>query len=144
MAALSSRATCTWTGSFRSLAKKKNRYGPLRRTVGLTGSIVASSRTDCHDANGTASPTCERLGFAADGAKTIHAVDLAFFIRRGKYDLKHQLDGPIRGSRPLVGDDPTIVLKLYGISLTGGLTVIDLRAADIVDVPGEPDSPGCP
>ena len=95
-------------------------------------------------ANGTGSPTCERLAFVADGSKSIHATDLAFFIRRGKFDLKHQLYGPIRVSRPLAGDDPTIVLKLYGVSLTGGLTVIDLRAADIIDVPGEPDSPGCP
>lgn len=95
-------------------------------------------------ANGTGSLTCERLAFVADGSKAIHATDLAFFIRRGRFDLKHQLYGPIRVSRPLAGDDPTIVLKLYGVSLTGGLTVIDLRAQDIVDVPGEPDSPGCP
>ena len=95
-------------------------------------------------ANGTGSPTCERLSFVADGSKAIHATDLAFFIRRGRFDLKHQLYGPIRVSRPMAGDDPTIVLKLYGVSLTGGLTVIDLRAADIIDVPGEPDSPGCP
>lgn len=95
-------------------------------------------------ANGTASPTCERLAFVADGAKAIHATDLAFYIRRGRFDLKHQLYGPIRVSRAMAGDDPTIILKLYGISLTGGLTVIDLRASDIIDVPGEPDSPGCP
>lgn len=30
-------------GSLRSLAKKKNRYGPFRRTVGLTRLIVAAS-----------------------------------------------------------------------------------------------------
>jgi hypothetical protein len=35
-AALRSRAICTCTGSCRSVAKKKNRYGPLLRTVGLT------------------------------------------------------------------------------------------------------------
>ena len=95
-------------------------------------------------ANGTSSPTCERLAFVADGSKAIHATDLAFFIRRGRFDLKHQLYGPIRVTRRLAGDDPTIILKLYGVSLTGGLTVIDLRAQDINDVPGEPDSPGCP
>lgn len=94
-------------------------------------------------ANGTGSPTCERLAFVADGAKAIHATDLAFFIRRGRFDLKHQLYGPIRVTRRLAGDDPTIILKLYGVSLTGGLTVIDLRATDIVNVPGEPTSPGC-
>ena len=95
-------------------------------------------------ANGTGSPTCERLGFVADGAKAIHAVDIAYFIRRGRFDLKHQLYGPLRVSRALAGDDPTIILKLYGISLTGGLTVIDLRTADIIDVPGEAKTPGCP
>lgn len=42
-AVLSARATWTCTGSFRSLAKKKNRYGPLRKTVGLTVTIVARS-----------------------------------------------------------------------------------------------------
>lgn len=95
-------------------------------------------------ANGTGSPTCERLAFVADGAKAIHATDLAFFIRRGRFELKHQLYGPIRVSRPLAGDDPTIILKLYGISLTGGLTVIDLRTQDISDVPGEAKTAGCP
>jgi hypothetical protein len=95
-------------------------------------------------ANGTGSPTCERLGFVADGAKAIHAVDIAYFIRRGRFELKHQLYGPLRVSRALAGDDPSIILKLYGISLTGGLTVIDLRTADIIDVPGEAKTPGCP
>ena len=42
VASLSSRFTCTWIGSFRSLEKKKNRYGPLCRTVGLTEGDLAS------------------------------------------------------------------------------------------------------
>ncbi|MEX2152133.1 MAG: hypothetical protein WD825_02280 [Gemmatimonadaceae bacterium] len=93
-------------------------------------------------ADGTQGPAEERLGFIAAGDKTIHATDLAFFIRRGRYDLKHQLYGPLRVSRPLAGDNPPgtpaqdlVILKLYGISLAGGLTVIDLRAADILAVP---------
>jgi len=39
-AAFRSRETCTWLGSPRSLEKKKNRYGPLWRTVGLTLRIL--------------------------------------------------------------------------------------------------------
>jgi hypothetical protein len=86
-------------------------------------------------ADGTSSAADERLSFVAAGDKTVHAVDIAFFIGRGRYDLKHQLYGPLRVSRPMAGDDPTIILKLYGISLEGGLTVIDLRAPDILAVP---------
>lgn len=85
-------------------------------------------------ANGTSSPANERLSFVAAGDKTVHAVDIAYFIRRGRYDLKHQLYGPLRVSRRMVGDDPTIILKLYGISLEG-LVVIDLRASDILSAP---------
>ena len=56
--------------------------------------------------------------------------------------MKHQLYGPLRVSRPLQGDNPVgtavsdlVILKLYGISLDGGLTVVDLRARDILPVP---------
>jgi hypothetical protein len=48
LAAFSSRTTWTCSGSFRSLAKKKNRYGPLCRTVGLTRPIVAALAARFH------------------------------------------------------------------------------------------------
>jgi hypothetical protein len=64
----------------------------------------------------------------------VNAVDIAYFISRGRYDLKNQLYGPLRVSRPMAGDDPTVILKLYGIA-PEGLVVIDLRAADILPVP---------
>jgi hypothetical protein len=85
--------------------------------------------------NGAAAPSSERLAFVAAGDRTVHAVDIAYFFRRGRFELKHQLYGPLRVSRPLAGDDPSIILKLYGVSLEGGLTVIDLRAADISGAP---------
>lgn len=85
-------------------------------------------------ANGTASPADERLSFVAAGDKTVNAVDIAYFISRGRYELKNQLYGPLRVSRRMAGDDPTIILKLYGIALEG-LVVIELRAADILPVP---------
>jgi hypothetical protein len=95
-------------------------------------------------------PDDERLAFIADGNKSIHAVDIAFFIRRGLYPLKHQLYGPLRVTRPLEGDNPVgttandlVVLKLYGISLAGGLTVIDLRRCDILLFNGGLPA-GCP
>ena len=89
-------------------------------------------------ANGNVSsalPANERLAFIAAGDRSVHAVDISFFARRGRFELKHQLYGPLRVSRPMAGDDPSIILKLYGVSLEGGLTVIDLRASDIINFP---------
>jgi hypothetical protein len=45
-ASFRSRATCTCGGSARSLEKKKNRYGPLSRMVGLTWADLASFRVE--------------------------------------------------------------------------------------------------
>jgi hypothetical protein len=102
----------------------------------------ANGQVDFGAAPPVARPDDERLAFIADGNKSIHAIDIAFFIRRGRFELKHQLYGPLRVSRPLQGDNPAgtavsdlVILKLYGISLAGGLTVIDLRARDILPVP---------
>lgn len=102
----------------------------------------ANGQVDFGAAPPVARPDDERLAFIADGNKAIHAIDIAFFIRRGRFEVKHQLYGPLRVSRPLQGDNPVgtpvadlVILKLYGISLAGGLTVIDLRARDILPVP---------
>ena len=101
---------------------------------------------------GLSKPDSARLAFIADGSRAIHAVDIAYFIRRGRFDLKHQLYGPLRVTLPIEGDNTPVpalpqdrvILKLYGISLTGGLTVIDVRPCDLQPVPGTPKPAFCP
>ena len=44
--------------------------------------------------------------------------------------MRANLYGPIRVTNRFAGDDPAVVLKLFGLT-TEGLIVIDIRAADI-------------
>ena len=72
-----------------------------------------------------------RLAFVASANGTIEAVDIAYYdFVRGALATKFNLYGPLRASLPFPGDDPSIVLKLFGVSSTG-LVVIDVTAADI-------------
>jgi hypothetical protein len=88
------------------------------------------------NADGTATPQSDRLAFVASNNGTIELVDIAYYdFNRGTIATKNNLTGPIRASLPFPGDDPSVVLKLFGIS-NGGLVVINVTQADIK--PGPP------
>ena len=82
------------------------------------------------EADGTATPVAQRLAFVASNNGQVDLVDVAYFTSRGTLTTKLNLAGPLRASLPFPGDDPSIVLKLFGIS-SKGLVVIDVTAADI-------------
>jgi hypothetical protein len=82
------------------------------------------------NADGTLTPQAERLSFVASNNGTIEMVDIAYFTSRGTLATKYNLYGPLRASLPFPGDDPSVVLKLFGLS-PKGLVVIDVTAADI-------------
>jgi hypothetical protein len=82
------------------------------------------------EADGTATPMPQRLAFVASNNGQVDLVDVAYFTSRGTLTTKLNLGGPLRASLPFVGDDPAIVLKLFGVS-SQGLVVIDVTAADI-------------
>ena len=82
------------------------------------------------NADGINTPQQDRLTFVASSNGTIEMVDLAYFTSRGVLATKTNLYGPLRASLPFPGDDPSIVLKLFGLS-ANGLVVIDVTAADI-------------
>jgi hypothetical protein len=81
-------------------------------------------------ANGSLTPADQRLAFVGAASGQIEVVDVAYYINRGRLQLKHPIYGALRASGPMPGDDPSIVLKLYALSHQG-LIVIDLTAADI-------------
>jgi hypothetical protein len=88
------------------------------------------------NADGTTTPQSDRLAFVASNNGTIELVDIAYYdFNRGTIATKNNLVGPIRASLPFPGDDPSVVLKLFGIS-NGGLVVINVTQADIK--PGPP------
>lgn len=82
------------------------------------------------DANGTLTPAGQRLAFVGAASGIIEIVDVAYYIARGKLQLKNPIYGPLRASLPMPGDAPGVIMKLYAISKEG-LIVIDLTAADI-------------
>jgi hypothetical protein len=82
------------------------------------------------EADGTNTPMPQRLAFVASNNGQVDMVDVAYFTSRGTLTTKLNLTGPLRASLPFPGDDPSIVLKLFGVSAQG-LVVIDVTAADI-------------
>ena len=82
------------------------------------------------NADGISTPMSDRLSFVASNNGTIEVVDIAYYTGRGRLATKTNLYGPLRASLPFPGDDPSVILKLFGLS-PKGLVVIDVTAADI-------------
>jgi hypothetical protein len=82
------------------------------------------------NADGISTPMQDRLSFVASNNGTIEVVDIAYYTGRGRLATKTNLYGPLRASLPFPGDDPSVILKLFGLS-PKGLVVIDVTAADI-------------
>lgn len=81
-------------------------------------------------ADGTLTPQGQRLAFVGAASGIIEIVDVAYYIGRGKLQLKNPIYGPLRASLPMPGDPAGVIMKLYAMSKEG-LIVIDLTAADI-------------
>ena len=86
-------------------------------------------------ADGRNTPMPSRLAFVASNTGEIEIVDIAYFISRGKLQLKYPIYGALKASLPMPGDDPAVVLKLFALTQRG-LIVIDVTQADIK--PGPP------
>jgi hypothetical protein len=86
------------------------------------------------NADGITSLEPERVGFVASSNGTIEIVDVAYYVSRGKINIKGTLYGALRASLPFPTDPPNVVLKLFGLT-PEGLVVIDLTAQDIKPVP---------
>jgi len=81
-------------------------------------------------ADGTLTPAGQRLAFVGAASGIVEIVDVAYYIARGRLQLKNPIYGPLRASLPMPGDPAGVIMKLYAISREG-LIVIDLTAADI-------------
>jgi hypothetical protein len=79
-------------------------------------------------------PASSRLAFVADASGVIEIVDIAYYVNRGRLQLKYPIYGPLRVSGPMPGDPPAVILKVFAVSLQG-LIVIDVTAADIKPAP---------
>jgi hypothetical protein len=105
------------------------------RLQGKYDSFDAGAGVAFHpNADGVASPEPERVGFVASANGTIEIVDAAYYVSRGKINIKGTMYGALRASLPFPTDAPNVVLKLFGLT-PEGLVVIDLTAQDIRPVP---------
>jgi hypothetical protein len=105
------------------------------RLQGKYDSFDAGAGVAFHpNADGLASPEADRVGFVASSNGTIEIVDGAYYVSRGKINIKGTLYGPLRASLPFPTDPVNVVLKLFGLT-SDGLVVIDLTAGDIKPVP---------
>ncbi len=75
-----------------------------------------------------------RVAFIASANGTIEIVDSFHYTSRGTLPVRANLYGPIRVTKPFPGDNPAVVLKLFGLT-PEGLIVIDIRANDIQALP---------
>jgi hypothetical protein len=82
------------------------------------------------NADGILTAENERLAFVAAANGSVELVDAAYYVARGRLNVKGQLYGPLRASLPFPTDPPEVVLKLFGLTAQG-LVVIDLTAQDI-------------
>jgi hypothetical protein len=106
------------------------------RLVGQYDSFDDGAGIALHpDADGqNVQPDIKRLAFVASASGKIELVDILHFGNRGTLSLKYPIYGPLRVSKPMPGDDPRVILKLFAIT-DRGLIVIDLTAADIKPPP---------
>jgi hypothetical protein len=81
-------------------------------------------------ANGVLTPQDQRLAFVGSASGNVEVVDIAYYIRRARLQLKNTIYGPLRVSLPMPGDPGDVILKVFAISQQG-LVVIDLTANDI-------------
>jgi hypothetical protein len=93
-----------------------------------TGAGVAYHPSNTGDTPLLDDPT--RVVFVASADGTIDILDSFHYTSRGKLPVRANLYGPIRVTNRFPGDDPAVVLKLFGLT-TEGLIVIDIRTADI-------------
>ena len=83
---------------------------------------------------GDLSTSDARVAFVASSNGTIEIIDTFHYLKRGALPVRANLYGPIRVTLPMPGDDPAVVLKLFGLT-TEGLIVIDIRNNDIQAIP---------
>lgn len=80
------------------------------------------------------------LAFAGTGRKSIKIIDTFHFYERGEILIRDDVIAPLRASLPLPSDNaglscPTdercVIAKLYGVTTTGGVVVVNVRRRDL-------------
>ncbi|HEY8483035.1 MAG TPA: hypothetical protein VIL13_00380, partial [Longimicrobiales bacterium] len=80
------------------------------------------------------------LAFAGTGRQSIKIIDTFHFYERGEILIRDDVIAPLRASLPLPSDnaglscpadDRCVIAKLYGVTTTGGVVVVNVRRRDL-------------
>jgi hypothetical protein len=85
------------------------------------------------------------LAFTISGDRTLRILDTVHYRERGRIQLRDNISGPMRVSPPLLADNGgqgrncaglnCVVAKVFAVTSSGGVVVIDVRASDISTLP---------
>jgi hypothetical protein len=85
------------------------------------------------------------ISFVATPNRTIRIIDTSHFNLRGELPIRDNIGGPVKTTPPIPGDNASlppgacivapinsacVVLKLYGVTSTGGVVVVNVRRRD--------------
>jgi hypothetical protein len=81
----------------------------------------------------------EALAFVATANRTIKILDTVHFYQRGEIPIRDNIAGPLRATLPFAGEngalpatDPNFILvKLFGVTDTGAVVVVNVRNKDL-------------
>jgi hypothetical protein len=119
----------------------------LRGSVpeGATGGGGAALHPDHPDTPAPLASSNVTLAFTMSGDRTLRILDTVHYRERGRILLRDAISGPMRVSPPLPSDNGgqgrncaglnCIVAKVFAVTSSGGVVVIDVRASDISTLP---------
>lgn len=116
-------------------------FTPDLRLQGMfrdSGGAGAAMHPDHSTALAPNDPTT--LAFVGTGQRTIRIIHTVHFRQVGEIEIRDNIVGPLKSAKPFPEDNQglacpgspaCVVVKLYGITDTGGVVVVDVREKDI-------------
>jgi hypothetical protein len=71
------------------------------------------------------------LSFVGTNRNSIQVLDVGHFVVRGEISIRDQIVGPLRVSLPLPDDPVDTVVRVYGVTSSGGVVLIRVREGHI-------------
>ncbi|HLT09855.1 MAG TPA: hypothetical protein VK028_03495 [Micromonosporaceae bacterium] len=80
------------------------------------------------------------LAFVGTGRRTVRIIDTVHFRQVGEIEIRDNIVGPLKSALPFAEDNAgltcpgspgCVLVKLYGITDSGGVVVVDVREKDI-------------
>ncbi|HET9985552.1 MAG TPA: Ig-like domain-containing protein [Longimicrobiales bacterium] len=116
-------------------------FTPDLRLQGLFTEPATGGGAALHPSNNAPSDQVNGLAFVPTDHQTIKILDSVHYYLRGELPIRDKITGALKASLPFPGEngalpatDPNyIVAKLYGVTSSGGVVIVDVRNRDLVN-----------